>query len=91
MTDASGTTPERSGGSSGSGGAAGKGGANAAGAGSEGAPDRRDASRERTLSGRPRDPNKLGADWQFPPGVDPEDAIDPGKQTPGAPPVDNRS
>jgi len=49
----------------------------------------RDAGR--TLANRPRDPNKMGADRQFPPGVDPGDAADPGNQTPDAPPVDNRS
>lgn len=46
---------------------------------------------DRTLADRPQDPNRLGGGLQFPPGVDPADARDPGNQTPGAPPVDNRS
>lgn len=45
----------------------------------------------RTLTNRPTDPNSLGADVNIPPGVKPEDAHDPGRQTPGAPPVVNRS
>jgi hypothetical protein len=45
---------------------------------------------ERTLGNHPADPNSINAKT-FPPGVDPKDAMDPGRQTPGAPPVDNRS
>ncbi len=45
----------------------------------------------RTLNNRPDDPNRAGADTQFPPGVDPESARDPGRMTPDAPKVDNRS
>ena len=51
----------------------------------------RDINEDRTIAGRPADPNRLGAGVQFPPGVDPEDARDPGRATPNAPPVDNRS
>lgn len=46
---------------------------------------------ERTLSDRPADPNRTGAGRQFPPGIHPDDARDPGNATPDAPPVDNRS
>ncbi|MBV7486144.1 hypothetical protein [Bordetella sp. BOR01] len=46
---------------------------------------------DRTLSDRPADPNRAGAKVRIPPGVDAEDVRDPGRQTPGAPPVDNRS
>lgn len=46
---------------------------------------------ERTLSNHPADPNRSGAGRQFPPGLDPEDARDPGRATPDAPPTDNRS
>ncbi|MBO9353842.1 hypothetical protein GG851_07525 [Bordetella petrii] len=46
---------------------------------------------DRTLSDRPADPNRMGAKIRIPPGVDAEDVRDPGRQTPGAPPVDNRS
>ena len=46
---------------------------------------------ERTLGGRPADPNRTGAGKQFPPGVKPEDVWDPGNATPDAPPVDNES
>ena len=53
--------------------------------------DRPREREDRTLSNRPQDPNRLGGNKNFPPGVDPEDARDPGNQTPGAPPVDNRS
>jgi len=44
-----------------------------------------------TLLNRPVDANQTGVDVQIPPGVDPNDMHDPGSQTPGAPPVDNRS
>jgi len=46
---------------------------------------------ERTLAGRPADPNRAGAGRRFPPGMDPEDVWDPGRSTPDAKPVDNRS
>ncbi|HYG42934.1 MAG TPA: hypothetical protein VEA17_08435 [Bordetella sp.] len=46
---------------------------------------------DRTLNDRPADPNRAGAKVRIPPGVDAEDFRDPGRQTPGAPPVDNRS
>lgn len=46
---------------------------------------------ERSLINRPTDPNRTGADKQVPPGVEPGDLHDPGKQTPNAPPVVNRS
>lgn len=45
----------------------------------------------RSLMGAPVDPNSPTTDLNFPPGLDPEDAKDPGRSTPGAPPVDNRS
>lgn len=45
----------------------------------------------RTLNNRPEDANSAGADTSFPPGVDPEAARDPGRMTPNAPKVDNRS
>lgn len=44
----------------------------------------------RSLQNRPLDPNST-AEKTFPPGVDAADVRDPGRQTPGAPPVDNRS
>lgn len=44
-----------------------------------------------TLLNRPVDANQTGVDIQIPPGVEPNDMHDPGSQTPGAPPVDNRS
>ncbi|AYD65903.1 hypothetical protein C4E15_15500 [Achromobacter spanius] len=46
---------------------------------------------ERTLAGRPADPNRTGAGQQVPPGMHPDDVWDPGNSTPDAPPVDNRS
>ncbi|MEI2415618.1 hypothetical protein V8Z80_05495 [Orrella sp. JC864] len=46
---------------------------------------------DRSLAGRPIDPNSIPGKVKFPPGVEPEDVKDPGRQTPGAPPVDNRS
>ncbi len=52
-------------------------------------PDREDT--ERTISGRPRDPNSLFAKFNFPPGVSPETAKDPGANTPEDPPPDNES
>jgi len=45
----------------------------------------------RTLNNRPDDANRTGADSTFPPGVDPEDARDPGRMTPETTKVDNRS
>ncbi|VCU69971.1 hypothetical protein PIGHUM_02037 [Pigmentiphaga humi] len=47
--------------------------------------------RERTLGNHPVDPNGLPARTGLPPGIDRDTATDPGKQTPGAPEVDNRS
>lgn len=46
---------------------------------------------ERTLAGRPADPNRSGAGRQVPPGMHPDDVWDPGNATPDAPRVDNRS
>lgn len=46
---------------------------------------------DRSLAGRPVDPNNATSKLKFPPGVEPEEAKDPGRQTPKAPPVDNRS
>lgn len=48
-------------------------------------------SKRNTLLNRPVDANQMGVDIQIPPGVEPNDLHDPGSQTPGAPPVDNRS
>lgn len=45
----------------------------------------------RSLMGAPVDPNSPTTEFNIPPGVAPEDAKDPGRSTPGAPPVDNRS
>jgi hypothetical protein len=45
----------------------------------------------RSVIGKPVDPNSLINKIQFPPGIEPEDAVDPGRATPSAPPVDNRS
>ncbi|QEI07480.1 hypothetical protein FXN63_17765 [Pigmentiphaga aceris] len=45
----------------------------------------------RTLNNRPDDANRAGAGTTFPPGVDPEDARDPGRMTPESTKVDNRS
>jgi len=41
----------------------------------------------RTSGNHPVDPNSAAAKISFPPGVDPRDVRDPGRQTPGAPPV----
>ena len=41
----------------------------------------------RTAGNHPVDPNAAAAKASFPPGVDPRDVRDPGRQTPGAPPV----
>lgn len=46
---------------------------------------------QRSLMGAPVDPNSPTTNINFPPGLEPEDAKDPGRATPGAPPVDNRS
>jgi len=52
----------------------------------------REKETERSLINRPVDPNSLPAKApNVPPGVPAEDVKDPGNQTPGAPPVDNRS
>ncbi|HEY9281559.1 MAG TPA: hypothetical protein VIP51_15940 [Eoetvoesiella sp.] len=45
----------------------------------------------RSLMGAPVDPKSPTTDINIPPGIEPEDVADPGKATPGAPPVDNRS
>lgn len=45
----------------------------------------------RSLMNAPVDPNSPTTKMNFPPGIEPEDAADPGRATPGAPPVDNRS
>jgi len=45
----------------------------------------------RTLNNRPDDANRAGAGTTFPPGVDPDDARDPGRMTPESTKVDNRS
>ena len=57
-----------------------------------------DANRERagdkgrrSLMGVPVDPNSPTTKGNFPPGLPAEDAVDPGRATPGAAPVDNRS
>ncbi|GAA5235107.1 hypothetical protein FOZ76_22950 [Verticiella sediminum] len=46
---------------------------------------------DRTLGNRPVDPNAANQKVRIPPGVAPEEVRDPGSNTPGAPPVDNRS
>jgi len=51
-------------------------------------PDKGD---DRSIANRPIDPNSLPSRVNIPPGVTPEDVRDPGRQTPDAPPVDNRS
>ncbi len=45
----------------------------------------------RTLGNHPADPNAWPNKFNFPPGVKPEEAIDPGNAIPGKAPVDNRS
>ncbi|MBB5215961.1 hypothetical protein [Parapusillimonas granuli] len=45
----------------------------------------------RSWMNAPVDPNSPTTKVNFPPGIEPEDAADPGRATPGAPPVDNRS
>lgn len=45
----------------------------------------------RSLMGIPVDPNSPTTKGNFPPGLPAEDAVDPGRATPGAAPVDNRS
>ena len=53
----------------------------------------RDADEEgrRSLMGAPVDPNSPTTKGNFPPGLPAGDAIDPGRATPGAKSVDNRS
>ncbi len=46
---------------------------------------------ERSLLNHPNDANALTAKGNIPPGITPEVAADPGRATPGAAPVDNRS
>lgn len=50
-----------------------------------------DPKTHRSLMGAPTDPNSPTTKGNFPPGLAPEDAADPGRATPDAPPVDNRS
>ena len=45
----------------------------------------------RSLMNAPVDPNSPTTKMNIPPGVEPQDAADPGRATPGAPPVENRS
>lgn len=45
----------------------------------------------RSVLGAPVDPNSPTTKGNFPPGLPAEDAVDPGRATPGAAPVDNRS
>lgn len=45
----------------------------------------------RTLGNHPVDPNGAGAKANVPPGVSSDAARDPGRQTPDAPKVENRS
>jgi len=45
----------------------------------------------RTLGNHPVDPNAWPNKGNFPPGITPEEAADPGNAIPGAAPVDNRS
>lgn len=47
--------------------------------------------RARTLNDRPVDPNSATEKIELPPGVEPEEVRDPGRQTPKAPPVENRT
>lgn len=46
---------------------------------------------QRSLMGASVDPNSPTTHINFPPGLEPEDAKDPGRSTPDAPPVDNRT
>jgi len=45
----------------------------------------------RTLGNHPADPNAWPNKFNFPPGIKPEEAADPGNAIPGSAPVDNRS
>lgn len=46
----------------------------------------------RTVGNHPADPNALTTKMSLlPPGIEPDEAIDPGRETPDAPPVDDRS
>ncbi|PLC49062.1 hypothetical protein CR159_14975 [Pollutimonas subterranea] len=45
----------------------------------------------RTLGNHPVDPNAWPNKGNFPPGITPEEAADPGNAIPGTAPVDNRS
>jgi len=54
----------------------------------------RDAAGEkhrRSILGAPVDPNSPTTKGGFPPGVPPEDVVEPGRATPGSDTVDNRS
>ncbi|HLU00465.1 MAG TPA: hypothetical protein VKZ70_12075 [Burkholderiaceae bacterium] len=50
-----------------------------------------DEEGRRSLMGAPVDPNSPTTQGRFPPGLPEHDAVDPGRATPGAAPVDNRS
>lgn len=52
---------------------------------------RKDVYGRRSMMGAPIDHNAPTNDSSLPPGVRPEDSVEPGRATPGAPPVDNRS
>lgn len=45
----------------------------------------------RSILGAPVDPNSPTTKGGFPPGVPPEDVVEPGRATPGSDTVDNRS
>lgn len=45
----------------------------------------------RSVLGAPVDPNSPTTKGNFPPGLPAQDAVDPGRATPGGVPVDNRS
>ena len=53
-------------------------------------PDTKEEQR-RTLGNHPADPNAWPNKGNFPPGIKPEEAADPGNAIPGSAPVDNRS
>ena len=52
---------------------------------------RRSVDDQGTLMGREEDPNSYASQGNIPPGLPAEDAKEPGRATPGASPVDNRS
>lgn len=53
--------------------------------------DKKVEGKHRSMMNAPVDPNSPTTKVNFPPGVEPEDFNDPGRATPDAPPVDNRS